>query len=106
MKSGNINADRFTPPTKPPALRRSPSRYRLAAFQFLDRLVFYPVMHVTLYILRENGRPLTYAEVKARPRPQGRLVLGTWGNPEVHAKLLGDGPEMNAPKPGSPIVSR
>ena len=25
-------------------------------------------------------------------------MLGTWGNPEVHAKLLGDGPEMNAPK--------
>ncbi|CAN7593841.1 hypothetical protein LJR039_004333 [Pseudorhodoferax sp. LjRoot39] len=55
-------------------------------------------MQVILYVLREDGRPLSYTEVKARSRPEGRLVLGTWGNPEVHAKLLGAWPEMNAPK--------
>lgn len=55
-------------------------------------------MQVTLYVLRENGRPLSYAEVMARPRPRGRLVLGTWGNPEMHAKLFGDWPDMNAPQ--------
>lgn len=55
-------------------------------------------MEVVLYRLRDAGRPLSYAEVKARPRPKGRLVLGTWGNPEMHAKLFGAWPDMNAPQ--------
>ena len=61
-------------------------------------LYIHTAMQITLYALRENGRPRSYAEIKAQPLPRGTLVLGTWGNPEEHAKLFGEWPEMNAPK--------
>ena len=66
----------------------------------LPRVLLYihTAMQITLYALRENGRPRSYAEIKAQPLPRGTLVLGTWGNPEEHAKLFGEWPEMKAPR--------
>lgn len=61
-------------------------------------LYIHTAMQVTLYVLRDAGRPRSYAEIKAQPLLRGNLVLGTWGNPEVHAKLFGEWPDMNAPK--------
>lgn len=63
-------------------------------------------MDVILYRLRDAGRPLTYAEVKVQPRLSGRLVLGTWGTPEVHARLLDAGDPMAVPQLSHARVTR
>jgi hypothetical protein len=51
-------------------------------------LYAYPAMHVTLFKLRLDGRPLGYGAIKARPALTGRLVYGTWTDPATHARLF------------------